>query len=74
MKNSKLDLLQNIIHECKSVKEGDWAIFTCSKCSDYIRKINLVTGEMIAPIGFNTIRHNGTFMPVGLQPEIYSPN
>ena len=74
MINSNFDLQGNVIHECKSVREGDWAIFTCSKCSDYIRKINLVTGEMIAPNSNNTIRHNGSYVLYGLQPDIYSSN
>ncbi len=61
-------------HKCVSKREGDWAIFSCPQCADYVRKINLVTGEMIAPKSTTSIRHNGTYMPFGLQPEIYSPN
>ena len=32
-------------HECKSYREGDWIIFYCLKCKNYIKKFNARTGE-----------------------------
>ena len=61
-------------HECVAERKGDWVVFTCPHCDDYVRRINLRTGAMISPQSWNDIKHNGVFMPIGLQPEIYSPN
>lgn len=61
------------IHHCTGHREGDWLIFICPVCKeDYIRRINLVTGEMIFPKSTNKILHTGSHVPAFNNPaEIF---
>jgi hypothetical protein len=76
MENKTIKFDENELkHSCVATREGDWAIFKCPICEDYERRINLKTGEMKTKIGIeNTIMHNGTMVPVGLQPQLYNAN
>jgi hypothetical protein len=70
---TNVDQLEEV-HNCTATRKGEWVIFTCPMCLDYERRINLRTGDMKTYAPFTTIKHNGTYMPEGLQPEIYNPN
>ena len=62
-------------HNCKSHKEGNWAVFTCPLCPGYERRLNLLTGEVKTNPGDNPeILHSGTFVPVGLDSVQSLPN
>ncbi len=61
-------------HQCTAQREGDWVTFRCPKCRDYVRRMNVVTGEMTAPKSNSPYRHSGLHIPIGIQPEIYNPN
>ena len=61
-------------HECTAERDGDWVIFTCPHCDDYVRRMNFKTGEMPPMKSWNDIPHRGLFVPVGLQPEKYCEN
>lgn len=61
-------------HDCHVSRRGNWAVFTCPKCPDYERRINLLTGDMKTRKSLNPISHRGSWTPIGIQPEIYSPN
>ena len=61
-------------HQCIAEREGDWITFRCPKCSDYVRRMNYKTGEMIAPKRYNPYRHTGMHLPVGIQADMYNPN
>jgi hypothetical protein len=61
-------------HDCIVSRRGNWAVFSCPKCPDYERRINLLTGDMKTRKSLNPINHRGTLTPVGMQPERYSPN
>jgi hypothetical protein len=65
---------QKETHDCTVTRRGNWAVFSCPKCPDYERRINLITGEMKTRKSLNPISHKGMWTPVGIQPEIYSPN
>ena len=52
----------DIVHICTVVREGEWAVFKCPYCPDYVRKINLITGDMKNHAPFNYIRHQGNFV------------
>lgn len=47
------------LHECTSVRTGDWIIFRCSQCADYERRINWRTGEMVVRDNRIDIMHTG---------------
>ena len=32
-------------HTCETVRDGDWIIYRCPKCSDYEHRFNWRTGE-----------------------------
>ena len=62
-------------HKCYSEKEGDWIVFKCPVCSDYERRIHSKTGEMKSKYNSdNRYRHSGTFVPIGLDADMYLPN
>lgn len=61
-------------HKCTAERKGDWIVFRCPKCKDYVREMNYKTGEMIAPKRYNPYKHTGMHIPIGLQPEMYNPN
>jgi hypothetical protein len=62
-------------HQCNAHKEGDWIIFTCSKCDGYQRKLNFQTGEMKNRPGEDPfILHEGYFQPVGFEVEVSTAN
>lgn len=60
-------------HECTSERQGDWIVFSCSKC-DFIRRFHIETGEMRTEGGQFNVLHNGMHIPVGIQPELISMN
>ncbi len=33
-------------HECKLYKEGDWLIYYCVDCKNYVKRFNIQTGEV----------------------------
>lgn len=50
-------------HVCQSQRDGDWIIFTCSKCPDYERRVNWRTGQMSVTHGLLHVAHIGTHLP-----------
>lgn len=54
-------------HKCQSKLEGEWIVYTCSRCPRYKRKINQHTDQMISE-GIDVtnmhIQHSGQFMGV----------
>lgn len=64
------------IHTCESRQEGDRIIYTCPKCRNYKRRVNIVTREMIlvnSDISFD-VYHQGNFMPEPLKEFNSTPN
>lgn len=51
-------------HECDSVVEGEWVVFRCPICSNYERRINLLTGETKVKNLSSVIRHSGRHNPI----------
>ena len=52
------------LHKCHVKKEGDWLIFTCSKCPGYERRINMVTRQMKLHDPFQgKYSHSGSYSP-----------
>ncbi len=60
-------------HVCIGHQEGDWIIFTCSKCN-YQRYINWVTGEMRTNGLTTPIPHSGAHFPIIASKVIQHPN
>lgn len=57
------------VHACESRQEGDWIIYTCPKCPNYKRRVNIVTREVILTnddISFYVF-HQGNFVPEPLK-------
>ena len=52
----------DIVHVCTVKREGEWAVFHCPYCPDYVRKVNLITGDMKTHAPFNYIRHKGNYV------------
>lgn len=68
------DNQSSIVHECTVSREGEWAIFSCPHCPDYMRKINLRTGDMKTHAPYNYIRHQGAYAAPGLDASPISLN
>jgi hypothetical protein len=62
------------IHLCTAQRDGDWVTFRCPECRDYVRRMNVRTGEITPSKSRTTHRHSGLHIPVGMQPEMYNPN
>ena len=50
-------------HHCHSRLEGDWIVFTCTKCKDYERRYNFKTKEMKVKNSSLHINHQGQYVP-----------
>ena len=62
-------------HKCFGEREGNWVIFRCPVCDDFERRIHLKTGEVKLQIDPTNLHpHNGFFIPVGLDADLYNPN
>ncbi len=61
-------------HQCTAHRDGDWVTFRCPECRDYVRRMNLKTGEMTSTKSKSPYKHTGLHIPVGIQPEMYNPN
>ena len=46
-------------HNCESVRDGDWIIFTCPRYPGYKRKINWRTHKMSVENDVEDITHYG---------------
>jgi hypothetical protein len=62
------------VHKCTSVREGDWVTFRCSKCPDYVYRMNVRTGKMTVPRSVSPYKHSGLHIPMAIQPNLYNPN
>ena len=51
-------------HQCDSYRDGDWIVFTCSRCLNYERRMNWRTGEVTIKEGEDPyILHTGEYFP-----------
>ncbi|MCA9734012.1 MAG: hypothetical protein H6696_04455 [Deferribacteres bacterium] len=50
-------------HPCKSIRNGDWIVFTCPLCPDYERRVNWRTKELTVKGSKAEIQHSGDYIP-----------
>lgn len=51
-------------HDCESIREGDWIVFTCPKCPDYEQRLNWQTGKIKTKNPTNEFYHTGSYAPM----------
>lgn len=72
LENQSSDVVQ---HHCESYRDGDWIVFTCSKCLSYERRLNWRTGEMKIKEGEDPgILHAGEYFPIEYEYAMTSVN
>jgi hypothetical protein len=61
-------------HKCEGVESGDWIIYTCPKCDNYMRKDNIKTGEMVVTGSSAEISHWGSNITKRVHEDYFNRN